>query len=383
MQSKSPRVLAALVAFLWLALVCAGPAAAVTVDLQIEGKDRTIFEGKVDTDGHSVKDHKCDGTNGGAENNPGPTVTAALDDGTDEGNYSWDGQWFKDFEDFLVDRIGPDEADEGDNEFWGYLLNYEDPGKGGCQQRVRSGDHILWAYDGFGKTPLKLSAPSSVKVGEDFTARVVDGEDGDGVGGAHVAGRDTGGDGNVTLRFDSTGRHALKATGNDSIRSNEQVVCVYREGEGGCGETPSTNGPFTGPITGPLISQLLGITPARRYTLALAPRLLRGQVSSGGVPLTGVRIRLRRYDRGDCWHYSLKLRRFHPSRCVLPYFFYAVTPSPTLAPGTAVSQGATWSYALPVRLQPGIYTLEAEGLDAAGRRSRGRVVFYVMGAVRR
>lgn len=393
MQTRLTRVLAALTALLSVALVAAGPAPAVTVDLRIEGKDRTIFEGQVDTEGHSVKDHKCDGTNGGAENNPGPTVTSALDDGADEGDYSWDGEWFPSFEDFLVDRIGPDEADESDDEYWGYLLNYKDPGKGGCQQRVSSGDRILWAYDAFGKTPLKLSAPSTVPVGQDFTVTVVDGRDDDGFDDAHVAGRDTDSDGNAVLRFDTPGRRSLKATGDDAIRSNEQVVCVLAPGQTSCGE-PGTTGPFTGPITGPLVSRLLGVLPARRYSLALAPRLLRGQVTSGGVPVTGVRIRLRRYLAGGCWHYSLRLRRFHRSRCTLTYFFYPVTPAATpppgptpagttTSPGTTVTQGATWSYTLPARLAPGAYTLEAEATDAAGRRHRGRVVFHVVSPVRR
>lgn len=370
MHSRFHHVLAALAAAFLLLVLGAAPAGAIPVKLRIEGKDRTIFEGQIDTDGHSVDGHRCDGTNNGAEKDPGPTVIAALDDGTDEGNYGWDGKWFPDFEDFLVSRIGPDEQSDSRGEYWGYLLNYKEGTKGGCQQRVHSGDEVLWAYDAFDKTALKLSAPSTVEINKDFTVRVVDGANDNGIGGARVEGQESNGDGDITLRFDSPGRHTLKATRDDSIRSNEQAVCAYRPGQNDCGQTATT--PFAGPITGPLVSQIVGVTPARRFTLALAPRTLRGQVASGGVPLSALRVRLRRYQAGRCSHYSLRLRRFHPSRCVLPYFFYAVTPSPTGA----------WSLVLPARLLAGTYTLEAEAVDAAGRRSRGRVVFYVTAPAR-
>ena len=61
------------------ALFTAAPALAtpVSVNLRVEGKSDTIFEGPVTTDGHDVTTttggtHKCDGTNGGSEPAPGP-----------------------------------------------------------------------------------------------------------------------------------------------------------------------------------------------------------------------------------------------------------------------------------------------------------------------
>ncbi len=375
MQSIKRRAVPALLSALSLGLLAAAPAAAVDVNLRIEGKDRTIFEGRVSTDGHSVQGHKCDGTNNGAENNPGPTVTAALDDGASDNDFSWRGQYYKDFEDFFVTRIGPDE--NTDNEYWGFLLNYKDPGKGGCQTRVRSGDDVLWAFDGFGKTPLKLSAPSEAETGQSFTVHVEDGSNGDDVNDAEVGHQRTNGNGDATLRYDSPGRVSLKADASHSIRSNEQVVCVHRPNDNTCGNNGSGSssssgaGAFAGPITGPLAVSFTGLLPLHRYLVAGAPRTLRGSVATGGPPLTGLRIRLRRYDRGHCSHYSLVQRRFHPSSCTVGYFLYAI---PARSP---------WSYTLPAALAPGIYTLETEAVDAAGRRTMARRVFYVVTSLRR
>ena len=63
----------------------------------------------------------------------------------------------------------------------------------------------------------------------------------------------------------------------------------------------------------------------------------------------------------------MRFERFHPARCVLSYFFYAL---PTKLP---------WSYLLPETLQPGFYTLETAAVDAFGRLSRARTVFFVTG----
>ena len=74
-------------ALLSLSLVAVPAASAlpVTVNLRVEGPDKTVFDGPVTTDGHSVTTdkggtHECDGTNNGAYPEPGPTATGALDD---------------------------------------------------------------------------------------------------------------------------------------------------------------------------------------------------------------------------------------------------------------------------------------------------------------
>ena len=61
-------------------------AAPAALNLRIEGKTATIYEGPVTSDGHVVEPatgerQRCDGTNGGANPQPGPTPTSTLDDG--------------------------------------------------------------------------------------------------------------------------------------------------------------------------------------------------------------------------------------------------------------------------------------------------------------
>ena len=138
--------LAATLAALGCSTALAAPA---TVNLRVEGETRTIFEGRVTTDGHAIKQdgsgpHPCDGTNAGANPAPGPTITSALDDAI-----AWDGRWSDGLQDFLVSRIGPDANDVMANQFWGHALNYQASQLGGCQQQVRSGDEVLFAYDFF------------------------------------------------------------------------------------------------------------------------------------------------------------------------------------------------------------------------------------------
>ncbi len=70
--------LGVLIAVLLAALAAATSAAAapVTVNLRIEGSSSTIFEGPVTTDAKTIGGHPCDGTNGGANATPGPTMTS-------------------------------------------------------------------------------------------------------------------------------------------------------------------------------------------------------------------------------------------------------------------------------------------------------------------
>jgi hypothetical protein len=130
-------------------------AAPVTVQVRVEGATSTIFEGPVTTDGKPIDKgsgpHPCDGTNLGANPIPGPTMTSALDDASLGGAFSWDGTWFSGFEDFGIDRVGPDAVDFANNRFWGYALNFISTQVGGCQQQVQAGDEVLFGYDFFSK----------------------------------------------------------------------------------------------------------------------------------------------------------------------------------------------------------------------------------------
>ena len=213
-------------------------AASAAVNLRVEGASKTTFEGRVTTDAHPVTTasggtHKCDGTNGGVNPAPGPSATAALDDGARLGGFGWDGTYNTGFDDYLVSRIGPDSQTA--TQFWALLVNSDFSSVGGCQQRVATGDEVLWAFDGFSKQhALRLRGPSSVRAGERFLVGVTDGKDGSSLAGASVGGTLTGPDGRATVELDAKGIYRLKAERADSIRSNALPVCVDPVGADPC-----------------------------------------------------------------------------------------------------------------------------------------------------
>ena len=212
-----------------LAAIACSPASAapVPVDLRVEGLNETIFEGRVQTDGHSIEQdgsgpHPCDGTNGGVNPTPGPTMTSALDDAV-----AWDGRWTDSLSDFLINRIGPDRADS--SRFWGYALNWRASELGGCQQQVKTDDDVLFAYDFFSKTLLlRLSGPRRADAGDRVRVRVVDGATGNAVRGATVGGRTTDARGYARVRARRPGVLSLKAEHPQGVRSNELSVRVSR-----------------------------------------------------------------------------------------------------------------------------------------------------------
>ena len=225
--------------------VAAGPgqalAAPAALKLRIEGASSTIYEGPVTSDGHVVRpssgdDHRCDGTNGGANAAPGPTPTSALDDGARFGGYSWDGQYFDSFQDYLIKRIGPDSATE--SQFWGQFINSKPSEKGGCQEIVKSGDEVLWAFDAFSKKHvLRLTGPAAGHTGEAVSVKVTDGRSGAPLAGARVRGALTGADGVAQLSFRDPGIYRLKGERSDSVRSNALSVCIDPQGVEACTST--------------------------------------------------------------------------------------------------------------------------------------------------
>jgi hypothetical protein len=234
MKSRNGRTRAVLVA----ALACTTTAAAATeataaptkVKVRVEGNSRTIFEGSVTTDVHEVTGdasgpHKCDGTNGGAPNTPGPTATGALDDATELAGLDWEGSYDASFDDFIVSRIGPDSATSA--KFWGVGLNGKPLEIGGCQQVVAAGDEVLWAYDLFSKDHVLLaSSARRVRAGRILRVKVKDGKTGDPVAGASIGGKRTNAGGVAKLRFRTRGTKRLKARRADSVRSNQLNVKV-------------------------------------------------------------------------------------------------------------------------------------------------------------
>lgn len=210
---------------------------AVLTNLRVEGATHTFYEGPILTYGHNVTTpsggtHHCDGTNNNANPQAGPTCTAALSDASKLARFSFDGTYSSTFDDFFITSIG--DSPQTSTQFWGLLLNYQFTPVGGCQQEVTAKDEILWAFDAFNKSYfLKLKAASLVaKVGTPVTFTVSDGTTGATISGAtvRVVGGATSGttdsNGKVTLTFASKGIKVVKASRDDSIRSNGQVVVV-------------------------------------------------------------------------------------------------------------------------------------------------------------
>jgi hypothetical protein len=204
-------------------------AAAVKVNVRVEGKTRTLLERNVDTFVHEVTadntgPHKCDGTNGGASSQPVPTVTGAFDDAARKENLAWQGSWNASFEDFLINTVGPDSATS--SQFWGTALNFRDTEAGGCQVKVETGDQVLIAYDSFGKKKLRLTGPRGARAGELFTLFVLDGVTGERVKGATVGGKRSSSAGRVYFRVRERGLLRFKADGTNVVRSNEWKVRI-------------------------------------------------------------------------------------------------------------------------------------------------------------
>lgn len=232
------RGTAALAAAIAAIAAPAAVAAPVSLTLRVEGAKSTIYEDQLTTDGRAVTTatggtHTCDGTNGGANPTPGPTATAALDDGARIGGFSWDGPYFDSFNDFVVQRVAADAATS--SQFWGLLLNYDFASLGGCQQRVAAGDEVLWAFDAFAKVrALKLTGPGTARTGTPVPFTVTDGKTGAPQAGANVAGATTGVDGKASPVFSTPGVYTVKAEKSDSVRSNGIKLCVDPPGIEAC-----------------------------------------------------------------------------------------------------------------------------------------------------
>lgn len=223
------RTLAVMAVLAVLAAATATSAEAIKVNVRVEGRSTTLLERNVDTFVHPVTGdasgpHKCDGTNGGASTTPGPTVTGAFDDAAKKESLSWAGTWNASFEDFLIDRVGPDAATS--SEFWGTVLNFKDTDLGGCQVKIEQGDQVLLAFDSFGKTKLKLTGTRGARSGRVFALFVLDGATDKPVAGARVAGRTSNTQGRVLMRIEKRGLYRFKATRSGAIRSNQWKVRI-------------------------------------------------------------------------------------------------------------------------------------------------------------
>ena len=117
-------------------------------------------------------------------------------------------------------------------------MNSEASQVGGCQEIVKTGDEVLWAYDAFSKERvLKLSGPTTGRTNQPVSVRVTDGANGTAVAGATVRGVPTGADGAASITFSDPGVYRLKAERADSVRSNALSVCVDPPGVESCTST--------------------------------------------------------------------------------------------------------------------------------------------------
>jgi Carboxypeptidase regulatory-like domain len=221
-----------IVAALALSLFAASSAAAEPerIKLRIEGATRTIYEGTIRTEGHEVTTqsggtHECNGTNFGTNPEPGPTPTAALDSAAAKDGFTWDGNWYEGFDDFEVTRIA--ETEQTETEYWGTLVNYQFTSVGSCQQEVKPGEEVLWAFNAFEAEHFLKLKKGKHGAG---SVRVTDGSTGEPIEGATVGplnngpGVTTNARGEAMLTFSEPGKYRVKASRPGSIRSNSIVI---------------------------------------------------------------------------------------------------------------------------------------------------------------
>jgi hypothetical protein len=275
---KRPLLLSVLIAVAWPG---AAQAATATVGVRVEGATQTLFEGPVRSSGNPVRaasdtqQHHCDGTNNHQNPGPGATATGAAVEGLRLEGADFDAKWFPGFDDYYVNRFGPDAENGGAYVYWGALVDDALTDVGGCQAQLHDAQRVLWAYDAFhDRGFLKLAvagdvAPSpaptaTVGVGQPLTVRVTRayGEKSPNfvpLGGMVVApvttaangfqtvdptapgAATTVGDGTAALTFGTPGWHRVKADGGAGgpIRSNRLDVCVEATPGAGCGPAPA------------------------------------------------------------------------------------------------------------------------------------------------
>ncbi|HEX4305264.1 MAG TPA: hypothetical protein VHZ54_04450 [Solirubrobacterales bacterium] len=259
-------------------------AAQTEVDVRIEGRAETLFEGPVlvESDGAKASSdteaRSCNGIDSLDPENiaPEPTPTAAAADALGLIGESFDGQWYPGFNDYFITRWGPDPQSPGEAAYWGILVNDTFTDVGGCQYQLDGGDEALWVYDAFkGRPDLALfpaaahyaSGPrpliATAELNQPIAVEVAAYEDDEEDGPAAAPGRTGSGafadaeiapvvttakgfervdtkssatvksnaEGKATIAFAEPGWHRIKATvameGTErAIRSNRLDVCV-------------------------------------------------------------------------------------------------------------------------------------------------------------
>jgi hypothetical protein len=296
---------ALLVASLTLFVTSVAQAAPTQVNVRIEGKSETLFEGPVWTEGHDVKASSdtqarpCDGTNNHQHATPGPTPTASSVDAMRVIGETFDAQWYgSSFDDYFLTRFGPDEQSFMEGAYWGILVNNVFTSVGGCQYELGPDNEVLWVYDAFKERPFLALLPvaagytsglrpltATAELGKPFEVEVIDYADdredsppstpertgstpqpGAGVSSVHTAANGfekieadssptvvTDAQGRASITFATPGWHRIKATvvtpeGMEvAVRSNRLDVCVPPEGQSTCEEPPAEDQARTPP----------------------------------------------------------------------------------------------------------------------------------------
>jgi hypothetical protein len=286
MLARSLAPLAASVGF----ALAAPPAGAspTTVELRIEGKSQTLFEGPISSEGHQVKassdtqPRSCDGINPNDPENtaPGATPTATASDAMALLGETFDGTWYEGLDDYLITRWGPQRNAEGES--WFLLVNAVLSRVGGCQLQLHEGARVVWAYESSptkllslhpagaapGAPPLTATATLGVPLGLEVDYHGV--KEGkpppspESAGYAPFAGAAispvstspqgfetvqsaspgtivTNAEGKASVTFSEPGWHRLKASasGLGIVRSNRLDVCVAPPSACDCGAPPA------------------------------------------------------------------------------------------------------------------------------------------------
>jgi hypothetical protein len=385
------RLLAVLVGGLLLALALPTLAAAapVTVNVRIEGKTRTLYEGLVTTDvgpvdvGDGTGPHACDGSP--AISTPAPTRgNAFFSAATGPGGFSFTGVYTFDLQ-FSVIAGDPVAFDPVTNEFLAEYHNGSFALVGSCADQISNGDDVLYAYGTGSEQLLKLSGPATVAPGAPATLTVTDAGTGAPVAGADVGGLTTGADGTVRSTLGEAGPHPFKATKSGAIRSNRVDVCVTDSSDGACGTTGGGQAEFcvtTGrdglcgsPDRTAPGATLRGIKDGQHFARGKGPRRLQAVIDPDPAGLLDVKLRLTRNDRGRCTYFSGASERFRVNRslkCGAANGFWF-----------GVGNGTSVDYLLPRALPRGHYVLDINVIDKAfnrddaRRRGANRIVFDV------
>jgi hypothetical protein len=322
-------------------------AAQTEVNVRIEGRSETLFEGPVLVEADGVRassdtqSRSCDGINPLDPENvvPEPTPTAASADALGLIGETFDGRWYPSFNDYFITRWGPDLQEPAAGAYWGILVNDTFTDVGGCQYQLDDGDEVLWVYDAFQGRPNLALFPAAAhysagprpltataELGQPFTAEVAAYEDNEEDHPAPSPGRvgsgpfanaqvapvatnakgfekvETGspetvssnGEGKATITFTAPGWHRIKATvagptGEETIRSNRLDVCVT-------GGVPTTA--LEGATNCNELPAADQVRVARRIVGDLAPPSVGpAPPAPGGAPVGSLRVSVPRIDR--------------------------------------------------------------------------------------